>query len=243
MKLNEIRDREGAFSSRKRLGKGQGSGTGKTAGRGMKGQKSRSGSSIKGFEGGQMPLYRRVPKRGFNDTFRTLWQEVNVGRIEKFIELGKLDGSSDIDATALCAAGLIRRTKDRIKLLGKGELKVKKLHIVVDAYSSGAKESVEAAGGRVTIRDRQAVLKEEFEEKKALKRGVSEKAGDLEESTKEAVKEKKVAAKKAPAKESPVKKAAAKKAPVKKTATAKKTATKKAPVKKDSEEGGSDEKV
>ena len=123
MRLNEIRDRDGATKAKKRLGRGIGSGLGKTSGRGVKGQKARSGVAIKGFEGGQMPLHRRLPKRGFNNIFAKKYNEINLGRIQTAIDDGRLDGKKPITIAALKGAGLIRRPKDGVRLLGHGELK------------------------------------------------------------------------------------------------------------------------
>src|SRR6478735_8169296 len=125
MKLNELRDNLGATKSRIRVGRGIGSGKGKTGGRGVKGQKSRAGVAIKGFEGGQMPLHRRLPKRGFFNIFRTYYATVNLDRIQIAIDDGKLDAKKTVDAKALIAAGVVRRALDGIKLLGSGELKAK----------------------------------------------------------------------------------------------------------------------
>src|SRR5688572_30933134 len=125
MKLNDIRDNSGARKGRIRVGRGIGSGKGKTGGRGQKGQKSRSGVAVKGFEGGQMPLHMRMPKRGFNNPFAKDFAEVNLWRIEQAIAAGKLDAKAPIDAEALVKAGVLRRAKDGVKLLGKGELKSK----------------------------------------------------------------------------------------------------------------------
>jgi large subunit ribosomal protein L15 len=150
MRLNEIRDRPGATKSKKRLGRGPGSGLGKTSGRGVKGQKSRSGVAMKGFEGGQMPLHRRLPKRGFNNIFAKHFNEVNVGRVQIAIDAGKLDGKKPITVDALLAAGVIRRVRDGVRLLGKGELKTK-LAFELTGASSGAVKIVEAAGGTVKL--------------------------------------------------------------------------------------------
>src|SRR5687768_9983198 len=125
MKLNELRDNQGARKSRVRVGRGIGSGLGKTGGRGQKGQKSRSGVSIKGFEGGQMPLHMRLPKRGFNNIFAKDYAEVNLGAVQKAIDAGKLDASALLDHDTLQAAGLARGGKDGVRLLGKGELTAK----------------------------------------------------------------------------------------------------------------------
>src|SRR5687768_17728960 len=138
MKLNEIRDNKGARKSRVRVGRGIGSGLGKTAGRGQKGQTSRSGVSIFGFEGGQMPLHMRIPKRGFNNIFAKDYAEVNVGSIQKAIDSGKLEAKGTIDHETLKAAGLARGGKDGVRILGKGELKTK-LAVRVAGISAGAR--------------------------------------------------------------------------------------------------------
>ena len=148
MKLNEIRDNEGAHKKRMRVGRGPGSGKGKTAGRGVKGQKSRSGVAIGGFEGGQMPLYMRMPKRGFNNPNALKLAEVNLWRLQDAIDAGKLDASGEIKGDALVAAGVIRRVKDGVRILGTGELK-SALNIVVWSASAGAIKAIEAAGGSV----------------------------------------------------------------------------------------------
>jgi large subunit ribosomal protein L15 len=148
-KLNEIADNEGAAKKRMRVGRGPGSGKGKTAGRGVKGQKARSGVAIAGFEGGQMPLHMRLPKRGFTNIFRKSFAEVNLWRIAQAIEAGKLDPKKTIDAEALVAAGVVRRAKDGVRLLGQGEIKGK-LDISVHSASSGARKAIEAAGGKLT---------------------------------------------------------------------------------------------
>ncbi len=148
MKLNEIRDNEGAHKKRMRVGRGPGSGKGKTAGRGVKGQKSRSGVAIGGFEGGQMPLYMRMPKRGFNNPNALKLAEVNLWRLQDAVDAKKLDAKSEINGDALVVAGVIRRTKDGVRLLGTGEVK-SKLNLVVWSASDGAKAAIEAAGGSV----------------------------------------------------------------------------------------------
>lgn len=150
MKLNELRDNEGARPDKKRLGRGIGSGKGKTSGRGVKGQKSRSGASIGGFEGGQMPIYRRLPKRGFTNIFAKEIASVNVGMIQKFIDEKRLDASKEINAEVLVNAGLLRSTKLPVKVLGKGELKAK-INLHVNAFSASAKELIEKAGGSLTV--------------------------------------------------------------------------------------------
>ncbi len=148
MKLNEIRDNEGAHKKRMRVGRGPGSGKGKTAGRGVKGQKSRSGVAIGGFEGGQMPLYMRMPKRGFNNPNALKLAEVNLWRLQDAIDAGKLDAKGEIKGDALVAAGVIRRTKDGVRILGTGEIK-SALTLVVWSASAGAVKAIEAAGGSV----------------------------------------------------------------------------------------------
>ena len=150
MKLNEIRDNQGARKSRVRVGRGIGSGLGKTAGRGQKGAKARSGVSIAGFEGGQMPLHMRIPKRGFNNIFAKDYAEVNIGAIQKLVDAGKLATDGTLDHDALQAAGLARGGKDGVRLLGKGTLTAK-LAFRVAGASAGARQAVEAAGGTVEI--------------------------------------------------------------------------------------------
>lgn len=150
MKLDEIRDNPGARKSRMRVGRGIGSGKGKTGGRGVKGQKARTGVAIKGFEGGQMPLHRRLPKRGFHNIFRLDYSEVSLGRIQTAIDAGKLDASAPVNGAALVAAGVLRRVKDGVRLLGSGELTAKVTLEVAYATKSAA-EAVEKVGGSVTI--------------------------------------------------------------------------------------------
>lgn len=150
MKLHELRDNDGAAKKKKRVARGPGSGLGKTAGRGIKGQKSRSGVALNGYEGGQMPLYQRLPKRGFNKPNRKDYAIVNLGLIQKFIDDGKLDAKSEITEDALVASGLVRRKLDGIRVLGKGELKAK-VTLVVSGASSGAVEAVSKAGGTLTV--------------------------------------------------------------------------------------------
>ncbi len=150
MKLNELRDNAGATKKAKRVGRGPGSGLGKMGGRGIKGQKSRSGVAIKGYEGGQMPLYQRLPKRGFNKPNRKEFAVVNLGLIQKFIDAGKIDAKQDITEDALVASGLIRRKRDGIRVLSKGEL-TSKATIIVTGASKGAVEAVEKAGGKLTV--------------------------------------------------------------------------------------------
>ena len=150
MKLNEIADNEGARKGRMRVGRGIGSGKGKTSGRGVKGQKARTGVAIKGFEGGQMPLHRRIPKRGFLPPHQKLWQLVNLGRLQKAIDENKLDAGKPIDAAAMQAAGLFKRAGDGVRLLGKGEIKTK-IDVKVAGASASAIAAVEKAGGKVEL--------------------------------------------------------------------------------------------
>ena len=150
MKLHELRDNEGAAKGKKRVGRGPGSGKGKTGGRGIKGQKSRSGVAIKGYEGGQMPLYQRLPKRGFNKPNRKAFAVINLGLIQKFIDEGKIDAKADITEDALVASGLVRRKKDGIRVLAKGDFTAK-ANITVTGASKGAVEAVAKAGGSLTV--------------------------------------------------------------------------------------------
>ncbi|MBB4085980.1 MULTISPECIES: 50S ribosomal protein L15 [Sphingomonas] len=150
MKLNQLSDNAGARKSKIRVGRGIGSGKGKTAGRGQKGQKSREGVSIAGFEGGQMPLHMRLPKRGFNNIFAKDYAEVNLGAIQKAVDAGKLDANGTIDHAALKAANLARGGKDGVRLLAKGELTTK-LSFLVAGVSGSAREAVEKAGGAVEV--------------------------------------------------------------------------------------------
>src|SRR3954471_23051043 len=150
MKLNDLRDNKGARKSRVRVGRGIGSGLGKTAGRGQKGAKSRSGVSVYGFEGGQMPLHMRLPKRGFNNIFAKDYAEVNLGAIQKALDSGALKGDGVVDHAALKAAGLARGGKDGVRLLGKGTFSAK-LSFRVAGASAGARQAVEAAGGSVEV--------------------------------------------------------------------------------------------
>ncbi|TVR06320.1 MAG: 50S ribosomal protein L15 [Salinarimonadaceae bacterium] len=152
MKLNEIRDNPGAVKKRMRVGRGIGSGKGKTAGRGVKGQTSRSGVAIKGFEGGQMPIHRRLPKRGFNNPGARDLNEVNIGRIQQAVDAGRLDASAPVTIEALVAAGVCSRVRDGVKILGVGELKAK-LTFEVVAASKSARAAIEAAGGAVKASD------------------------------------------------------------------------------------------
>ncbi|MEE3358324.1 MAG: 50S ribosomal protein L15 [Pseudomonadota bacterium] len=151
MKLHELRDNEGATKRKKRIGRGPGSGKGKMGGRGIKGQKSRSGVAINGYEGGQMPLYQRLPKRGFNKPNRKAYAVVNLGLIQKFVDAGKLDAGNTITEDALVASGLVRRKLDGIRVLAKGEVTAK-LTLDVTGASKSAVEAVEKAGGSVTVK-------------------------------------------------------------------------------------------
>jgi large subunit ribosomal protein L15 len=153
MKLNELKDNDGSRKGRMRVGRGIGSGKGKTAGRGQKGAKARSGVAINGFEGGQMPLHMRLPKRGFNNIFRKDFAEVNLGAVQKAIDAGKIAAGAELDQAALRAAGLSRGGKDGVRLLAKGELTTK-VSFTVAGASSGAIEAVEKAGGSVTMIER-----------------------------------------------------------------------------------------
>ncbi len=149
-KLNELADNAGAHKKRMRVGRGEGSGKGKTGGRGVKGQTSRTGHGINGFEGGQMPLHMRMPKRGFNKPNRREYAEVNLWRIAQAIEAGRLQAGAAIDAEALVAAGVIRRAKDGVRLLGEGQV-TGALTLTVESASAGARAAVEAAGGVLTV--------------------------------------------------------------------------------------------
>ncbi len=150
MKLNQLNDNAGARKSAMRVGRGIGSGKGKTAGSGHKGQKARSGVAINGFEGGQMPLYQRLPKRGFNSRNKKDFQLLNIGRLQKAIDAGKLDAKSPITVDTLVEAGVVGKVVDGVRLLAKGELKAK-VEITVTGASEGAVKAVEAAGGKVTV--------------------------------------------------------------------------------------------
>ncbi|MTI44129.1 LSU ribosomal protein L15P [Roseibium hamelinense] len=155
MKLNELRDNEGAVKDRMRVGRGIGSGKGKTGGRGVKGQKSRSGVAIKGFEGGQMPLHRRLPKRGFTNIFAKDYNVVSLGRVQTAIEAGKLDGSQTVTVEALKAAGVVKRVRDGVRLVSDGELKSAVTFEIAGA-SKAAIAAVEKAGGKVVVPGAQA---------------------------------------------------------------------------------------
>ncbi|MBD1545829.1 50S ribosomal protein L15 [Roseibium aggregatum] len=155
MKLNELRDNPGSTPSRTRVARGIGSGKGKTGGRGVKGQKSRSGVAIKGFEGGQMPLHRRLPKRGFTNIFAKEYNVVSLGRVQQAIDAGKLDAGAAVTVEALKAAGIVKRVKDGVRLVSDGELKAAVTFEIAGA-SKAAAEAVEKAGGKVVVLGAQA---------------------------------------------------------------------------------------
>lgn len=150
MKLNELNDNPGARQSRVRVGRGIGSGLGKTGGRGQKGQKSRSGVAIKGFEGGQMPLHMRLPKRGFNKPNRVEYAEINIGALQRAVDAGRIEAGAALDADALVKAGVVTHKRDGLRLLGKGAITAA-LNLTVAGVSAAAKAAVEAAGGSVTV--------------------------------------------------------------------------------------------
>lgn len=191
MKLNELKPNEGAVTERTRVGRGIGSGKGKTSGRGQKGQKARSGVSIKGFEGGQMPLYQRLPKRGFNNPFARNLVTVSLGRLQEALDKKMIDAKGTIDEDMLVKARVIRRKKDGVRLLGSGELKTKLNIQLTGGATKSAIAAVEKAGGKVEIVEpAKKVVKEDGKKKEAKKAPA-----------------KKAAAKKAPAKKAPAKKA------------------------------------
>jgi large subunit ribosomal protein L15 len=152
MKLNELSDNTGARTARKRVGRGIGSGLGKTSGKGHKGQRARSGVALHAFEGGQMPLHRRLPKRGFNNKWAKDYVEVNLDQLQKAVDQGRIDPSQPVDAKAVASSGILKRTRDGVRVLGRGELTAK-LDLVVAGASKGAPAAVEKAGGSVTIVD------------------------------------------------------------------------------------------
>ena len=156
MKLTELTDNPGASKDRIRVGRGIGSGKGKTGGRGVKGQKARTGVAIKGFEGGQMPLHRRLPKRGFHNPFSTDYNEVNIGRIQQAVDAGKLDVQNPVTLDALIAAGVVAKPRDGVKILGQGEIKAK-LSFEVAAASKGAIAAIQGAGGTIKLLAAEAV--------------------------------------------------------------------------------------
>jgi large subunit ribosomal protein L15 len=166
MRLNELKDNPGSRKLRVRIGRGIGSGIGKTGGRGGKGQTARAGVRLGGFEGGQMPLHRRLPKRGFNKPDRKQFNEVNLGRLQQAVDAGKLDAKNPIDAAALVAAGIIRRELDGIRLLGEGELKAG-LTLKVNHATGTAKAAVEKAGGSIQLIERKVLAADEAKRKKS----------------------------------------------------------------------------
>ncbi|WP_334148637.1 50S ribosomal protein L15 [Hyphomicrobium sp.] len=182
MRLNDIKDNPGARKTRVRIGRGIGSGVGKTGGRGGKGQTARTGVAIGGFEGGQMPLHRRLPKRGFNKWNRKDWNEINVGALQRAVDEGKLKSGQTVDVTALVDAGILRRPKDGLRLLGAGEIKVS-LALTVNHATASAKAAVEKAGGSVSLIEKKVLEADEAKRKKsaAKKAGSSKKAGGAEE--------------------------------------------------------------
>jgi large subunit ribosomal protein L15 len=166
MRLNELKDNPGSRKFRVRVGRGIGSGLGKTSGRGGKGQTARSGVRIGGFEGGQMPLHRRLPKRGFNKLNRKDWNEVNIGRLQEAVDAGRLNAKEPVDVAALVAAGLARRPLDGVRLLGEGELKAS-LKLTVNHATASAKAAVEKAGGSVTLIEKKVLAADEAKRKKS----------------------------------------------------------------------------
>ena len=208
MRLNELSDNPGATKNRLRVGRGIGSGKGKTAGRGVKGQKARSGVSINGFEGGQMPIYMRLPKRGFNKPNQKRWAELSIRRLEQAIEAGVLDVKKDIDAAALVTAGVIRRAHDGISLIGAGKLSAG-VNLKVAGATAGAIKIVEKAKGSVTIVEGrpERVAKADKAEKPAAKKAAPKKAAPKKDAAPKKEAAPKAEAKKAPAKKAPAKKA------------------------------------
>ncbi len=177
MRLSDIKDNPGARKDRVRIGRGIGSGVGKTGRRGGKGQTARTGVAIRGFEGGQMPLHRRLPKRGFNKWNRKIWNEINVGALQKAVDEGKLKAGQSIDLAALVEAGILRRPKDGLRLLGTGEIKAK-LALTVNHASASAKAAVEKAGGSIKVIEVKVLPADEAKRKKsaAKKAGPGKKA-------------------------------------------------------------------
>lgn len=212
MRLNELSDNPGATRSKKRVGRGIGSGKGKTGGRGVKGQKSRSGVSINGFEGGQMPIYMRLPKRGFNAPNSKTYQELSIANLNRALEAGKIDSKTDYDAAALVEAGVIRRAKDGVRLIGSGKVsKAVKLH--VSGATKGAIAAVEAAKGSVTVLDEETVYRGKGEKQ--------DRSGKVSKADKKTAKASAAPAPKAEKPKAEKKAAAPKKAPAKKAASKK----------------------
>ena len=169
MRLNELKDNPGSRKFRLRIGRGIGSGRGKTGGRGGKGQTARSGVRLGGFEGGQMPLHRRLPKRGFNKRNRKAWNEVNLERLQEAVDSGRLDAEKPVDTAALIAAGVVRRALDGVRLLGAGELKAG-LRLTVNHATAAARAAVEKAGGAVTLIERKVLPADEVKRAKTAKK-------------------------------------------------------------------------
>ena len=217
MRLNELSDNPGATKERKRVGRGIGSGKGKTGGRGVKGQKSRSGVAIKGFEGGQMPIHMRLPKRGFNKPNRKRYAELSIANLNRAIESGKIDGKAEMTGETLVEAGVLRRAFDGVRLIGDGKVS-KAVKLIVSGATPAATKAVEAAKGSVTV-----VKEEMTRREKGVK---ADRSGKVSKADKKAAKasaapakeEKKPVAKKAPAKKAEPKAEAAKKPAAKKTA-------------------------
>ncbi|HWK33675.1 MAG TPA: 50S ribosomal protein L15 [Hyphomicrobium sp.] len=184
MRLNEIKDKHGARKERVRIGRGIGSGVGKTGGRGGKGQTARSGVAIGGFEGGQMPLHRRLPKRGFNKWNRKDYNEINLGALQKAVDDKRIDAGKPIDVAALVEAGILRRAKDGLRVLGSGEITAK-LSLTVDHVSATAKTAIEKAGGSITVIEKKVLPADEAKRQKTAAKkntGTSKKpAGASEE--------------------------------------------------------------
>jgi len=169
MRLNDLKDNPGSRKLRVRIGRGIGSGIGKTSGRGGKGQTARSGARIGGFEGGQMPLHRRLPKRGFNKRNRKEWNEVSPARLQAAVEAGRLDTATPVDVAALVSAGIVRRPLDGVRLLGGGELKVA-LKLTIDYATPSAREAVEKAGGSVTLIEKKVLAADEAKRAKTARK-------------------------------------------------------------------------
>ena len=175
MRLNEIKDNAGAAKKKVRVGRGIGSGVGKTAGRGVKGQKSRTGVALAGFEGGQMPLHRRLPKRGFNKWRPKNYNEINLGQLQAAVEAGKLKDGGEVTVATLVEAGIVRRAKDGLRILGNGELKAN-LALTVDHATASAKAAIEKAGGSVSLIEPKVLAADEAKRKKsAAKKAAKEK--------------------------------------------------------------------
>src|SRR6516225_1122997 len=245
MKLNEIRDNKGAHHKFKRIGRGIGSGKGKTSGRGGKGQTARTGVALNGFEGGQTPLHRRLPKRGFTNIFRTEYHVVNVGRLQEAVDAGRLAPGATVDGAALVAAGILRRARHGVRLLAKGELKAA-LTLSVAGASRAAIDAVERAGGKVVLPEGKAappVKEAKSAEKPAVAKPAPEAAPEPAAKSKKEKAPKEIAAKETAAKpaagkeKAPKEKAAKEAAPKEKAPTKEKAAAKKSK-KEATEEGG-----